>query len=362
MREGSGVVGADRSSAARLTAPPPIVTGAPARAITPIAPHPEIVALRHRLGFDYGKFDYVMHEGRSTRVSCAGRATAARIRSIGSRRSATRGPPTRPRRSGGSSGAPASRRSRGACARGSARAPTCARTRARRPRGDGSCSPPASATSAVRPDPSRRPGPSHDASGGAGAPPRRLGRRHRGVDPLGGAHPDRARGPTVVALGPGSAALPRPPAGRRASRPAVLRLDHRDARRALHARCDRRRRRRRALPVLRRRGARAPALGPAPRRSAGARDRALRAHALRPLVLPRPLARRGPRYAPGARSRPSAATSGACDCSPARCRWSTSGRHTTRRASASSAATASSSSCCGSSSARRIRPFPGSTC
>ena len=54
----------DRSSCARLTGQTAIVTGASARTITPIEPHPEIVALRHRLGFDYGKFDYVMHDGQ----------------------------------------------------------------------------------------------------------------------------------------------------------------------------------------------------------------------------------------------------------------------------------------------------------
>src|SRR5213079_1238108 len=29
-----------------------------------IGPHPEIVEARKRLNFDYGKFDYVLHEGR----------------------------------------------------------------------------------------------------------------------------------------------------------------------------------------------------------------------------------------------------------------------------------------------------------
>jgi hypothetical protein len=54
----------DRGTCARLTSPHPIVTGATACGVEAIEPHPEIVALRRALGFDYGKFDYVLHEGR----------------------------------------------------------------------------------------------------------------------------------------------------------------------------------------------------------------------------------------------------------------------------------------------------------
>jgi len=54
----------DRSSCARLTGATPIVEGASAQRVTPIEPHPDIVAMRERLGFDYGKFDYVINDGR----------------------------------------------------------------------------------------------------------------------------------------------------------------------------------------------------------------------------------------------------------------------------------------------------------
>ena len=29
-----------------------------------VEPHPEVLEIRRTLGFDYGKFDYVLHDGR----------------------------------------------------------------------------------------------------------------------------------------------------------------------------------------------------------------------------------------------------------------------------------------------------------
>jgi hypothetical protein len=43
----------------------PIVKGSNVISKVPDAPNPDIVALRHRLGFDYGKFDYVVRDGRT---------------------------------------------------------------------------------------------------------------------------------------------------------------------------------------------------------------------------------------------------------------------------------------------------------
>jgi len=54
----------DRESCARLGGTEPIVTSATTTSRERIEPHPEIVAARHALGFDYGKFDYVVHDGQ----------------------------------------------------------------------------------------------------------------------------------------------------------------------------------------------------------------------------------------------------------------------------------------------------------
>jgi hypothetical protein len=54
----------DRWTCSRMLAPDPIVNAYTQIGTEPIDVHPEIEALRHELGFDYGKFDYVMHDGR----------------------------------------------------------------------------------------------------------------------------------------------------------------------------------------------------------------------------------------------------------------------------------------------------------
>jgi hypothetical protein len=54
----------DRWTCSRMLAPDPIVNAYTQIGTEPIDVHPEIEALRHQLGFEYGKFDYVMHDGR----------------------------------------------------------------------------------------------------------------------------------------------------------------------------------------------------------------------------------------------------------------------------------------------------------
>lgn len=50
-------------SCSRMLSRQPIVNGRTECGVEAIETHPEIVALRHRLGFDYGKLDYVIHDG-----------------------------------------------------------------------------------------------------------------------------------------------------------------------------------------------------------------------------------------------------------------------------------------------------------
>jgi len=54
----------DRSTCTRLASRDPIVKDQTVVRIEEIDPHPEIVEARKRLNFDYGKFDYVLHDGR----------------------------------------------------------------------------------------------------------------------------------------------------------------------------------------------------------------------------------------------------------------------------------------------------------
>lgn len=53
----------DRSTCIRLAGRHPIVNGASCLNVEEVEPHPDIVALRSELGFDYGKFDYVVRDG-----------------------------------------------------------------------------------------------------------------------------------------------------------------------------------------------------------------------------------------------------------------------------------------------------------
>jgi hypothetical protein len=54
----------DRVSCTRMSSRMPIVNGRTQLQVEDVEPHPEIVKRKEELGFDIGKFDYVMHEGR----------------------------------------------------------------------------------------------------------------------------------------------------------------------------------------------------------------------------------------------------------------------------------------------------------
>ncbi|MDJ0879500.1 MAG: hypothetical protein QNI86_12855 [Halieaceae bacterium] len=53
----------DRETCTRITSKHPIISSVTCIGRETVEPHPEIVSLRHSLGFDYGKFDYVIHRG-----------------------------------------------------------------------------------------------------------------------------------------------------------------------------------------------------------------------------------------------------------------------------------------------------------
>jgi hypothetical protein len=55
----------DRVTCVRLRGPHPIVSGERANGLEEVEPDAEILAARRRLGFDYGKFDYVVCGGRA---------------------------------------------------------------------------------------------------------------------------------------------------------------------------------------------------------------------------------------------------------------------------------------------------------
>jgi hypothetical protein len=55
----------DRMSCGRLKSTRPIVNGSTFQSLERIEPHPDIVAMRERLAFDYGKFDYVVADGKA---------------------------------------------------------------------------------------------------------------------------------------------------------------------------------------------------------------------------------------------------------------------------------------------------------
>jgi hypothetical protein len=67
-----------REIATRIGSRHPIVCAATMVSSERIDPHPDIVARRHQLNFDYGKFDYVMHDGTAilldTNKTVGGRA------------------------------------------------------------------------------------------------------------------------------------------------------------------------------------------------------------------------------------------------------------------------------------------------
>ena len=84
----------DRETCKRIASRHPIITVATRSGRESVELHPEIVSLRHSLGFEYGKFDYVIHNGKpvlldankTTGVSLWGRRLdvgAARYRAEG---------------------------------------------------------------------------------------------------------------------------------------------------------------------------------------------------------------------------------------------------------------------------------------
>ncbi len=55
----------DKATCTRVGADDPIVRSETKVFSESVAPHPEIVEMRHELNFDYGKFDYVIHGGQA---------------------------------------------------------------------------------------------------------------------------------------------------------------------------------------------------------------------------------------------------------------------------------------------------------
>jgi hypothetical protein len=54
----------DRYTCGKVVGPNPIVCGRTQQRIDRVPPHPEMLKLREQMGFDYGKFDYVIHDGK----------------------------------------------------------------------------------------------------------------------------------------------------------------------------------------------------------------------------------------------------------------------------------------------------------
>lgn len=55
----------DRATCMRLSSREPVIHLGNTLGAEPVEPHPDIVAVRHRLAMDYGKLDYVMHDGEA---------------------------------------------------------------------------------------------------------------------------------------------------------------------------------------------------------------------------------------------------------------------------------------------------------
>jgi len=53
----------DRVTCGKLVGPHPIVNGETQTRIERVEPHREMLRLRRKMGFDFGKFDYVLHDG-----------------------------------------------------------------------------------------------------------------------------------------------------------------------------------------------------------------------------------------------------------------------------------------------------------
>lgn len=72
-----------------LRSPDPIVRISNAVSVEECEPHPDMVRLSHEMGYDYGKFDYVMHDGRPVLIDAnktTGSADMVRFPVIGAMR------------------------------------------------------------------------------------------------------------------------------------------------------------------------------------------------------------------------------------------------------------------------------------
>jgi hypothetical protein len=70
----------DRETWTRLASRYPIVNDITQVSQEDIEPHPEIVELRQNLGFDYGKFDYVTHDGKAVLLDANKTTGASAVR------------------------------------------------------------------------------------------------------------------------------------------------------------------------------------------------------------------------------------------------------------------------------------------
>jgi hypothetical protein len=55
----------ERTSCTRMRSAQPIVNGSSIDLVEDVEPHPDILAIRRATKFDYGKFDYVIHQGKA---------------------------------------------------------------------------------------------------------------------------------------------------------------------------------------------------------------------------------------------------------------------------------------------------------
>ena len=70
----------DCATCTRLASTDPIVKDQTVARVEEIEPHPEIMEARRRLNFDYGKFDYVIHDGKPILLDANKTTGADRIR------------------------------------------------------------------------------------------------------------------------------------------------------------------------------------------------------------------------------------------------------------------------------------------
>lgn len=82
----------DQVTCARIASNQPVVNSSTRISREIVEPHPEIMELRRRLKFDYGKFDYVIHDGKAVLLDTnktPGAGASARATQAGARQRAT---------------------------------------------------------------------------------------------------------------------------------------------------------------------------------------------------------------------------------------------------------------------------------